>query len=102
MSGYLSPPPTTASAANTGGKIEPKTVRLEWRGSTGLVYSGKAVNVNATATKLILGDECTVEVENGDRVNAGTYTARATKLSNPNYLFPTTIQQSRNIPLKQR
>ncbi|MCH5268276.1 MAG: hypothetical protein J1E62_08035 [Lachnospiraceae bacterium] len=68
------------------GNIMPKAVRLEWRGATGLVYTGTPANVNATATELVPGDVCTVEVTGGDKSNAGiNYTAEAKGLDNPNY-----------------
>lgn len=79
----------------TAGRIIPKGIKLEWRGSTGLVYSGSPANVNATATEYLPGDECLVEVTNGNAVNAGSYVARASSLSNSNYKLPddsTTIQ----------
>ena len=71
------------------GTITPKPIKLEWRGLTGLVYSGDPANVNITATELVSGDECTVDVENGDKINAGgPYTATAKAPSNPNYKLP--------------
>ena len=69
--------------------ISPKTVGLTWIGNTGLVYDGEPVSVSATATGLVNGDQCTVTVENGDKTDAGTYTAEAKSLNNPNYQLPT-------------
>ena len=65
--------------------IEPKTVEAQWSGYDGLVYTGSAVNVTATVVDgLVEGDECDLTVENGQKINAGKYTAKAT-VSNPNY-----------------
>lgn len=83
---------TIARTLRTTGKIIPKTVKLEWRGVTGLVYTGYPVNVNATATELLPMDlgKCTVTVSDGNKINAGrNYTAMATALSNSNYKLPT-------------
>lgn len=77
--------------------ISPKTVGLTWIGNTGLVYDGEPVSVSATATGLVNGDQCTVTVENGDKTDAGTYTAKATGLSNGNYKLPADVEQSYTI-----
>ena len=69
--------------------ITPKTVGLEWSGYENLVYNGEPVGVTAKATGLVSGDTCAVTVENGAQTNAGTYTAKATGLDNPNYQLPT-------------
>ncbi len=69
--------------------ITPKTVGLEWSGYENLVYNGEPVGVAAEATGLVSGDTCAVTVENGAQTNAGTYTATATGLDNPNYQLPT-------------
>ena len=70
--------------------ITPKTVGLEWSGYENLVYNGEPVGVTAKATGLVSGDQCAVTVENGAQTNAGTYTATATGLDNPNYQLPDT------------
>lgn len=77
--------------------ISPKTVGLTWIGYTGLVYDGEPVSVTATATGLVNGDQCTVTVENGDKTDAGTYTAKAKSLSNGNYKLPADVEQSYTI-----
>ncbi len=61
---------------------------LAWENNTGLVYDGAAKNVTAKVTNLVGEDECTVTVAGGDKVDAGTYTATATALSNNNYKLP--------------
>lgn len=70
--------------------ITPKTVGLTWSGYENLVYYGEPVGVTAAATGLVSGDQCAVTVENGDKTDAGTYTAKATGLDNPNYQLPDT------------
>ena len=78
------------ASVTAAGVINPKVVGLEWSGYTNLVYTGKPVNVTATATGLISGDECGVVVENGRQSEVGNYTATATGLTNPNYALPST------------
>ncbi|MCH5249670.1 MAG: hypothetical protein J1E98_07045 [Lachnospiraceae bacterium] len=81
----------TVEVQSIDGKIEPKVVKLEWRGVSDRVYDGNPSNVTATATELIPGDddECFVEVSGGSEINAGgPYTAKAEKLSDPNYVLP--------------
>ena len=75
--------PDSATRAYT---IKPRTVGLKWTG-TSLTYNGKVRRPTATATGLIAGDKCKVTVTGG-RKNAGSYTAKATKLSNANYALP--------------
>lgn len=77
--------------------ISPKTVGLTWIGNTGLVYDGEPVSVSATGTGLVSGDQCAVTVENGDKTDAGTYTAEAKSLSNDNYQLPADVEQSYTI-----
>ena len=66
--------------------IKRKTIKLKWT-ETRLKYNGKAQKPVATATGLIRGDKCKVTVS-GAKKEKGTYTARATKLSNRNYQLP--------------
>lgn len=81
----------------TTANITPKTVGLTWSGHENLVYDGSAVSVTAEATGLVGDDTCTVTVENGDKTDAGTYTAKATGLSNGNYKLPADVEQSYTI-----
>ena len=74
--------------------ITPREVGLDWSALTGeeLVYSGTAKALTATATGLADGDSCTVTVELvGDNINAGTFSYKATALSNANYKLPPNI-----------
>ncbi|MCR5625301.1 MAG: MBG domain-containing protein, partial [Lachnospiraceae bacterium] len=66
--------------------IAPKEIGLEWT-DTELTYNGEAQKPTATATGLIEGDTCNVTVT-GEQTEAGTYTATATELDNPNYVLP--------------
>lgn len=77
--------------------IEKATVGLTWSGCDDLVYDGEPVSVTAEATGLVGDDTCTVTVENGDKTDAGTYTAKATGLSNGNYKLPADVEQSYTI-----
>jgi len=67
--------------------IRKRTIKLKWS-KTRLKYNGKLQKPTATATGLIKGDKCKVTVS-GAKKKKGTYTARATKLSNKNYQLPT-------------
>ncbi len=63
-----------------------------------IYYTGKSVTVTAEATNLVAGDECALTVgENGTRTNAGTYTAKVTEISNPNYQLPTDVTKDYTI-----
>ena len=83
----------------TTADITPKTVSLTWNGHENLTYDGQAKNVSATvvAGNLIGDDTCTVTVEGGTETAAGTYTAKATGLSNANYALPTDVTQEYTI-----
>ena len=67
--------------------IRKRTIKLKWS-KTRMKYNGKLQKPTATATGLIKGDKCKVTVS-GAKKKKGTYTARATKLSNKNYQLPT-------------
>ncbi|MBP3509325.1 YDG domain-containing protein [Oscillibacter sp.] len=90
---------SVASLSNvaTTAEITAKTVGLTWSGHENLTYTGNAVSVTAEATELIGEDACTVTVSDGDKTDAGTYTAKATALSNSNYKLPTAVAQSYTI-----
>ena len=66
-------------------KINPKEVTLNWT-ETDVAYDGKE-HPKAAAEGLVSDDDCTVTVE-GAKSDAGTYTATAKSLSNPNYVLP--------------
>ena len=74
----------TATAA-----IEAKTVSIVWS-NTQVDYDGYSHVPTATVqdTDVVSGESCTVTVS-GAQVNAGTYTAEASSLSNANYALPT-------------
>lgn len=66
-------------------EIAPRQAQLVWSGQNGLIYSGAPTDVTAQVGNLLTGDICVVTVEGGRQTNAGTYTAQAVELSNPNY-----------------
>lgn len=71
--------------------IAKKTVGLTWSGDTNLVYDGNAKAVTVKATGLVGPDNVAVTVVDGDKVNAGTYKAKATALTGSaaeNYQLP--------------
>ena len=78
--------------------IAPKRVGLKW-GKTALTYNGKVQKPVATVTGVINGDKCTATVT-GAKKNAGSYTARASKLSNRNYALPK--NRTRTFRIKQK
>lgn len=63
-----------------------KETGLEWT-NTLFTYNGQPVKPAASATGIVNNDVCTVTVT-GERTDAGTYTATAVSLSNPNYRLP--------------
>ena len=69
-------------------RIERKTVKLIWSDETEFKFNGKPVNITAKAEGLIPGDECLVNIVNGDRTQPGTYYAQAISLTNDNYELP--------------
>ncbi len=87
--GYASVAPKTATLT-----VEAKEIGLAWPELTAaeLVYSGTAKTLTATATGLVDGDSCTVTVELvGDNINVGTFSYKATELSNANYKLPADV-----------
>ena len=74
--------------------ISQKEVGLDWSEliAEELVYSGTAKALTATATGLADGDSCTVTVELvGDNISVGTFSYRATALTNANYKLPADV-----------
>lgn len=69
-------------------RVQPVTVTLTWLGAEPRDYDGEPSNVRAVAGNLLPGDTCMVKVKNGNKTTPGTYTARATGLSNGNYSLP--------------
>ncbi len=85
------------SGIPTAARITPKPVTLIWNGADGLVYDRQPVNVTAAAGALVEGDTCAVTVEGGQETNAGTYTAEAVSLGNPNYKLPAEVTRDYTI-----
>ena len=80
--------------------VKKKEVTLKWE-QTQLNYTGLAQAPIATVTNLINSDECDVTIDitaktgsslatDGNAVNVGSYTAKATALNNDNYALPET------------
>ncbi len=65
-------------------KIYPRIAVLEWQHLTDLVYNTREQVPTATVVNLVPGDVCDVIVTGG-QIHAGSYTATASFLSNPNY-----------------
>ena len=78
--------------------INPRTIDLKWNKE--LTYNGKEQLPTATVNNLVDDDECKVTVTGANR-NAGTYEAKATKVSNPNYKLPENATTSYTIGKKQ-
>ena len=66
--------------------VYPKEIGLQW-GTTLFTYDGSSHVPTATATGLVGSDVCTVAVE-GEKTDAGSYTAMASSISNANYTLP--------------
>lgn len=93
---------THYGSAQDGFTIAKKEIGLTWSGNTGLTYDKTAKNVTAAATGLVGADVCAVTVTGGAAVNAGTYTATAAALSNPNYVLPAAHTQAYSIAKADR
>jgi len=78
--------------------IAPRTVGLSWA-NTAFTYDGNAHAPTAAATGVLSGESCVVTVSGGKK-NAGSYTAKATALSNGNYALPSTVTQAFTIAPK--
>ncbi|MBE5706611.1 MAG: hypothetical protein EGR78_06625 [Erysipelotrichaceae bacterium] len=78
--------------------INPRTIDLKWNKE--LTYNGKEQLPTATVSNLADGDECEVTVDGNQHKNAGTYEAKATKISNQNYKLPENVTTSYTIKPK--
>ena len=65
--------------------IAPRPVELTWSGKTNIPYDGQEHTVTPSIGNLVQGDICDLTCEESQKTNAGTYTAKVTALSNPNY-----------------
>ena len=73
--------------------VLPRTLTVEFEGSTNLVYNGQPHNIGATARNLVVGDEVTLFYEGSGYINAGTYTVTVTGTDNPNYSLPENVSR---------
>ena len=78
--------------------IDQKEATLQWS-NTDLVWTGSALKPTCEVTNLCGSDKCDVTVD-GAQVDAGTYTATATALSNGNYKLPQTVTCEYSITKK--
>lgn len=79
-------------------KINPRTIDLNWNKE--LTYNGKEQLPTATVNNLVDGDKCEITVDGAQHKNVGTYEAKATKVSNPNYKLPENVTTSYTIKPK--
>lgn len=79
-------------------KINPRTIDLNWNKE--LTYNGKEQLPTATVNNLVDGDKCEITVDGDKHKNVGTYEAKATKISNPNYKLPENVTTSYTIKPK--
>ena len=79
-------------------KINPGTIDLNWNKE--LTYNGKEQLPTATVNNLVDGDKCEITVDGDKHKNVGTYEAKATKISNPNYKLPENVTTSYTIKPK--
>ena len=79
--------------------IEPKELNVTWS-NTALTYNATAQKPTAAATGLLGNDTCEVTIT-GEQKDAGTYTATATGLSNPNYKLPANATTAFTIAPKE-
>ena len=79
--------------------INPRTIDLNWNKE--LTYNGKEQLPTATVSNLADGDKCEITVDGAQHKNAGTYEAKATKVSNQNYKLPENVTTSYTIGRKQ-
>lgn len=78
--------------------ITQKEATLQWS-NTELVWTGSALKPTCEVTNLCGTDQCDVTV-GGEQVEAGTYTATATALSNGNYKLPQAVTCEYSITKK--
>ncbi|MGN0342532.1 MAG: phosphatidylinositol-specific phospholipase C domain-containing protein [Roseburia sp.] len=81
-------------------KVKPKTLGIEWSDTSNLVYTGSPVNVTATITGVLSGDDCVASVTGGNATEPSwdgdpdhtpnTYTATAvlSGADSGNYCLP--------------
>ncbi|MEG2328828.1 MBG domain-containing protein [Anaerorhabdus sp.] len=75
----------TTSELESSGTIYPVVALLTWSGTDTRTYDGIASQVNATITNAIGQESVTVTLEGNSEIDAGSYTATATQLSDTNY-----------------
>lgn len=79
-------------------KINPRTIDLNWNKE--LTYNGKEQLPTATVNNLVDDGKYEITVDGDKHKNVGTYEAKATKVSNPNYKLPENVTTSYTIKPK--
>ena len=80
---------TVSYADQTTASINAKEIGLDWT-NVRFTYDEKSHIPTATATGIVGNDECDITV-NGEQTNAGSYTATAVAVGNPNYKLPKAV-----------
>ena len=65
--------------------IAPRPAELHWNYIAPIPYDGQQHTVTPSVSNLVEDDTCELTCEDHQKTDAGTYTAKVTALSNPNY-----------------
>ncbi len=70
--------------------VDRKEIGIQWAAPVNLIYDGTAKLPTAAATGLVGSETANIQIElnNGDNINAGTFTFKATGIDNSNYKLP--------------
>lgn len=68
--------------------VQRRQLTVSFAGCDGLVYNGKPHSIEASLGNIAVGDSVNAVCEGISGTNAGSYTARAVSIDNPNYLLP--------------
>lgn len=86
---------TSFDVVDSKASIHAKEVDVKWENNQHLTYDGKAKDVHAKVVAgLEAGDNCNVEVQGGEGVDAGQYSAQIISLSNANYQLKADAQRN--------
>lgn len=80
----------SATACSKTVTVNPKQAKIRMDGKAEKTYDGNTAGITAQVVNLEEGDLCDVMLDGQKGVEAGTYTAVVTGLSNRNYVFPDT------------
>ena len=79
-----------ATACSKTVTVNPKQAKIRIDGKAEKTYDGNTAGITAQVVNLEEGDDCEVMLDGHKGVEAGTYIAVVTGLSNRNYVFPDT------------